>query len=71
MRDAPMGDADQRDIATGEVVDLELIRRFIVIAEEAQRIEASDGSTCGELLNLSLAAGRSQFRRPRAGDDDL
>jgi predicted Zn-dependent protease with MMP-like domain len=29
-----MGDAKRQDIATGELVDLELIRRFIVVAEE-------------------------------------
>ncbi len=29
-----MGDAEQRDIATGEVIVLELIRRFIVVAEQ-------------------------------------
>ena len=29
-----MGDADRQDIAAGEVIDLELIRRFIVVAEQ-------------------------------------
>ena len=29
-----MGDAGQQDIAAGELIDLELIRRFIVVAEE-------------------------------------
>jgi len=28
-----MDHAEQRDIAAGEVIDLELIRRFIVVAE--------------------------------------
>jgi hypothetical protein len=39
-----MGGADQRDIAAGELIDLELIRRFIVVAEELNftRAEQTD-----------------------------
>ncbi|MGH3845784.1 MAG: LysR family transcriptional regulator, partial [Pseudonocardiaceae bacterium] len=47
--DAPMGDAEQRDIAAGELVDLELIRRFIVVAEE---------------LNFTRAAARLGLSQP-------
>jgi DNA-binding transcriptional LysR family regulator len=33
-RGKPVSDTRQEDIATGELIDLELIRRFIVVAEE-------------------------------------
>ncbi len=36
-----MDDAGQRDIAAGEVIDLELIRRFIVVAEETSFTRAA------------------------------
>jgi DNA-binding transcriptional LysR family regulator len=44
-----VGDADRRDIAAGEPVELELIRRFIVVAEE---------------LNFTRAAARLGLAQP-------
>jgi DNA-binding transcriptional LysR family regulator len=44
-----MGDAEQRDIAAGELIDLELIRRFIVVADE---------------LNFTRAAARLGLSQP-------
>ena len=45
-----MDHAEQRDIAAGELIDLELIRRFIVVAEE-EILPACRQHTCGPSLS--------------------
>lgn len=43
-----MDQAKQRDIAAGEVIDLELIRRFIVVMEEVSFTQdATDRGSLG------------------------
>lgn len=45
-----MGDTEQPDIAAVQLIDLELIRRFIVVAEE-EILPACRQHTCGPSLS--------------------
>ena len=64
-----MGDADQRDIAAGEVIDLELIRRFIVVAEElnftraAARLGPAQPPLSAAIGNLERKLGAQLLER--------
>jgi hypothetical protein len=43
-----MGDAGHGDMAAGEVIDLELIRRFIVVMEEVSFTQDATWAASGE-----------------------
>jgi hypothetical protein len=57
-----MGDTKQRDITAVELIDLELIRRFMVIAEELHFARLADRSG----WNVSSGSSRPAVRWPTA-----
>jgi Bacterial regulatory helix-turn-helix protein, lysR family len=68
-----MGDTEQPDIAAVQVIDLELIRRFIVVAEElhftraAERLFVSQPALSKQVRMLERQLGAPLFERDSQG----